>query len=195
MRVSKAVHAEFLLILCSKGLLKIDHFMLRQKKQLNHLPVAKDICNVSIFLDMKNPIPSNGGISVMRAEPVSFFTGTSKIRNSCVLHFWKCTPGTLLVLQSPLMHAISQLTAFEIVQLVFSPKENGSITGMKPPLHGLDTLVREISRALEPTLGSFVWDTNRDGYPDYTHCSTFHPRERLDRLGARSGSQINEVES
>ena len=193
MRVSKAVHAELLSILCSKGLLKIDHFVFSLKKQPSHLPVAKDVCNVSIFLDCAFFSPRS--LSSVSGGSVCFFTGTSKMRNSCVLHFRRCTPKARLIRQSPLIHAISQLTAFKTVQLVFTPKDPGWITRSRPQNDDLETLVREISRALEPTLGSFVWYTNRDVYPDDTHCCTFHPREKLDRLGDRSGSQTNEITS
>lgn len=52
------------------------------------------------------------------AAPISFFTGTGKLRDSCIIELESCSPKLTLLLESPMFHAISQLTGFSSVTLV-----------------------------------------------------------------------------
>lgn len=93
------------------------------------------------------------------AAPISFFTVTDKLRNSCVIRLELCTPKLTLLLKSPFFHAITRLTGFDTVILVFHSVE-GIWQAHDPHKDArielfpdFATLVAAVSSALELTLG------------------------------------------
>lgn len=194
---SKPIREEFLSVLCSEVVFKIGY---SDKLQRNDVPFVNDISNIQLFLDLYPEI-ENGGLSTMKAEPVSFFTGTTVIRNTCVIELSWCTPKILLLLKSPLMSAMSQLMGFKTVRLIFSTDaddwlKHNTPQGVRETFRnletcpGFDTVVFRISSALEPTLGSFTTGENLDG----TQYVTFHPQssplKKAEGMEADAGFQM-----
>lgn len=139
---------------------------------------------------------------LVQAEAFSHFTGTSVMRNTCVVQLDAQGPIALsALLSSPLMHAMSQLTAFKTVQLRFSSlgmfwlKSGPFATpdNISTQVHrhgtclGFDTTVLQISSALEPTLGSFTVKGGIDGSGGWYQDVKFRRQDRLtqklDKLG------------
>lgn len=179
--VSKMMHAEYRSVLYSDGLFEIDRFAFSNKIQRNYMPFVNDICNVSILLDLDHPYerrisPSYEGqrISSIRAEPVSYFTSGSRMRRKCRLELRNYSQNALLLLQSPLIRAISRLIGFKTVQLVFSTKPKYWDKDMEP-YESLKTIIHGISCALEPALGSFTVHADSDEPYPWSQYVKFHP--------------------
>lgn len=180
--VSKTMHAEYRSVVYSEGFFEIDRFAFSDKIQRSYMPFVNDICNVSIILDLDHPYerrisPSYEGqrISSIRAEPVSYFTSGLRLRRKCILELRNYSRNALLLLQSPLIRAISQLIAFKTVQLVFSTKPKYWDKDMEPH-ESLKSIIHDISCALEPALGSFTVHADSDEpYPWFQYVN-FHPQ-------------------
>lgn len=180
--VSKTMHAEYRSVVYSEGFFEIDRFAFSDEIQRNYMPFVNDICNVSIILDLDHPherriSPSyeDQRISSIRAEPVSYFTCGLRLRRKCILELRNYSRNALLLPQSPLLRAISQLLAFKTVQLVFSTKPRYWDKDMEPH-ESLKLIIHGISCALQPALGSFTVHADSDEpYPWFQYVK-FHPQ-------------------
>ena len=203
LQVSKSIREEFLSVLGSEGAFKMGH---ADKLQREDVPFVNDISNIQFLFDLSLSV-DNRRLFAMKAEPVSFFTGTTVIRNTCVIELFLCTPKSLLLLKSPLMSAISQLMGFKTVQLILSTdaddwlkhKTSQGVRGTFRNLEtcpGFDTVVLQISSALEQTLGSFTTGQSLDGPKQWTQYVTFHPQgsplKQAERMEADAGAQMDE---
>ena len=217
--VCKAIREEFLTVLCSERFFELHHYSLSDKIQHSDIPFLYMISNVIIGLDVY-PMSDNTNKfepSITKPEPISFFNGTSVMRNVCLIELYRCMPGSLLsLLKSPLMHAMSELTGFKTVRLTFSTYkldwlEYDDGLSEKARQHiretfysletcpGFDDFVLRTSNALEPTLGYFA--VTRVSWIDesglWGQRVTFHPRghptKRLDRFGGTSYTQAEVV--
>lgn len=190
-QASKSIREEFRAVLFHQAVFAIDHYEFGNNIQ-RPIPFLKEISNVRIFF-RSGPAPSPMGEQLLtssKAVPISYFSGTSIMRNTCVLHHQKCCPIWPLPVQSPVVHAISQLTGFKTVHLLFSTRAGFWLIDETPEdirtsFYGAgtcpeyDKFVLRTSRALEPTLGPFalksrMWkDSRRERW---YQCATFHPQ-------------------
>ena len=221
LRVCKAIREEFLAFVCSKRFFEISHLPFGLETQRSDIPFLTDISKVIINLDLEymsddfkswleeDPSPSDGQtlLSAIKAEPVSFFTGTSIMRKKCVLDLFDCRPTSLLtLLSSPLMHAMCQLTGFTTVQLDFSTNADHWLK-KETPQHirqtfyrrgtclGFDNMVLRIISALEPSLGSFSgsrFNKTRPWIQRVTFHPQDHPTKEVEELGANSSTEMDE---
>lgn len=215
LQVCKTICEEFLPVLCSEGEFEINQSSFSYKTQRSDVPFVNEISNIKIVLSLTQGAihytdgsPNSWGSLWSSAGPVSFFTGTSVMRNTCVVKLSECTPLTLLLLKSSLMLAISQLTGFKTVRLILSTGPDYWLKGDTPEdvreiFRGLDTcpafdtIVFRISHALGPALGSFTTGGRLNEPTRWTQYVTFHPQGHLPKkvksLGAESDTRMDEV--
>lgn len=219
LRVCKAIHEEFLAFMLSNIFFVMNHLLFSLETQRSDIPFLNDISKVRFVLDLyymsddfkscmeDDPSPSDEQelFSAMKAEPVSFFTGTSVMRKVCVIELCDCRPTSILTLLSwPLMHAMRQLTGFKTVELIFftdadhwldeeTPQHIRQTFYSRGTCPGFDTMVLRIISALEPSLGSFA-GRRLDKTRPWTQRVTFHPQDRLTgevvELGAKSSTEM-----
>ena len=215
----KTIREEFLTVLCSERFFLLNHYSLSNKIQHSDIPFLYMISNVIIGLDVYPMSDHTDKFepSITKPEPISFFNGTSVMRNVCLIELYGCMPRSLLsLLKSPLMHAMSELTGFKTVRLTFTTYkaiwleyDDGLSEEARQHVRetfysletcpGFDDFVLRTSNALEPTLGYFAvtrvsW-IDRSGM--WGQRVTFHPRghptKRLDGFGGKSYTQAEVV--
>lgn len=221
LRVCRAIREEFFGSLFSNRFFEIKHHVFSLETQRSHIPFLNDISKVRFVLDLYYmsddfksylqavPSPSDERelLSAIKAEPVSFFTGTSVMRKECVIELCNCRPTSLLtLLSSPLMHAMCQLTGFTTVQLDFSTYANRWLKDDTPQhirktfcrlgtCPGFDNMVLRVISTLEPSLGSFA-GSRLDKSRPWNQRVTFHPRDhptgKVEELGAKSSTEMEE---
>lgn len=227
-RVCKAIREEFLVFLFSRQFFELSHTLFShetQERQINYqssdIPFLNDISRVRIVLDLyymsddfKFDLQQQGFsseeqefLSIIKAEPVSFFSGTSIMRKVCVIELFDSRPTSLLtLLSSPLMHAMCQLTGFTTVQVVLSTRadhwlKDNTLEPIRQMFLRLgtcpdfDIMVLRIISALEPSLGPFAGSRVDKTTPWNQHV-TFHPQEHptkvVEELGVESSSKMEE---
>ena len=196
LQVSRPIREEFMIVLFSKGVFKVTHTPWYDWIQLGDFPFMDDISNIEFFLCL--PLEFRGFeelLSATKVQAVPFFSETSKIRNVCIVKLNYCGPTALsMLLSSPIIHNLSQLTGFKTVQLKFYSRprqwsQKGSAQSQsEEAIRGLgtcpafDTLVLQISCALEKALGSFTITCEKRPYIEsetWKQCVTFHPQGHL----------------
>ncbi len=211
LQVCKVIRKEFLSVLCSEGVFEIScHY---NEIRSSDIPFVKDISNLCFVFNLgmiSSTSVKKSRLSTMEEGPVSFFTGTSVLRNKCVVEITWCTPNSLLILGSPLMAAMAQLTGFKTVELVFltdadSWLEFGTPWDVKESFRnlktcpGFDTFVLRISKALERTLGPYTTGENLDKPQYWTQSVVFHPQgpplKQVERTKAKGVTQMDEASS
>lgn len=226
LQVSNAIREEFQAILYSKGVFDMGYGLCKQI-QRSDIPFVNEILNVTITVilhAMSNLCKSqlDGFWSdeeeaeppldpILEPEPVSHFTGTSIMRNACVIELNTRGPTALsALLSSPVVHAISQLIGFKTVRLVFFTMvdywvETRTPVNIRESINnhgtclGFDTLVLQVSSALEPALGSFTVTRGRDSNMRWCQDVTFHPQDhstaKMNKLETVSSSRTEEMTS
>ncbi len=226
LKVSKAIREEFLTVLYTKGVFVIHRYWYVLKIRRTDIPFFNDISNIQISLDLSDILFEIHPVdeeefhmneiqhrSAIKGRPVSYFTGTSIMRNTCTISLNECSPEMLLpLLKSREFYAMSQLTGFKNVQLRFSADANDWLKLKTPqPVReefhklgtcpGFETMVLRTSSALERTLGSFTVTRGRwtDDSETWDQHVTFHPQDRpikdVDSVGANSRLEIEEMTS
>ena len=211
LQVCKVIRKEFFSVLCSEGVFEISCH--RDKVRRSDIPFMKDISNIYFVLNMwldRSSSVQHSPLSTMEAGPVSFFTGTSITRKKCVIGIDWCTPKSLLILGSPLMDVMAQLTGFKTVKLVFfadsdSWLEFGTPWDVKESFRnlktcpGFDTVVLRISKALERALGTYTTGEVSDRPQYWTQSVVFHPQgpplQQVGRMKAEGVTKIDEASS
>lgn len=219
LQVSRTIREEFRTILCSRGKFEIDYSCSNVVITRKDIPFLNDISNILLNLDtylLSDDYhslweTSDGSwdeqiLSATKAEPISYFSGTSIKRNTCIITLDRCEPtGLTPLLSSPALHAMSQLTGFKTVQLKFCTHANNWLK-QNTPQHireafhesgtcpGFDDLVLQTSCALEPSLGPFSITRGRWMSPHafWDQRVTFRPREHRAHDGLKVYIQHSE---
>lgn len=215
LQVSNAIREEFQAVLYSKGVFDIGYNSGSIQIKRRDIPFVNDILNIKITVILHPDCESQADgfwsneeeEPLFEPEPVSHFTGTSIMRHTCVIELKTQGPTALkALLSSPVVNAMSQLTGFKTVQLKFSTTVDYWVQSwtfvVRESIYdygtclGFDTLVLQISSALEPALGAFTVTRGRECYMWWYQDVTFHPQnhptEKLDKLGAEFSTRTGE---
>lgn len=200
LQVCKVIRKEFLTVLCSEGVFEMSCHS--NKIRRSDIPLVKDISNIYFVLN----VMMDRSPSVTKSR----LTGTSVIRNKCVVEINWCTPKSLSILGSPLVDAMAQLTGFKTVELVFlTDADNwlqfGTPWDVKESFRnlktcpGFDTVVLRISKALERSLGTYTTSGNLDKPQYWTQSAVLHrqgpPLKQVERIKADEVTQMDEASS
>jgi len=206
LRASKAIRQEALYTLCNSAFFSI-RFNARPKDyyyRRNDIPFLDRISkiefafNLSIFSDAdmldlyEDREEENRKFALKSAGPLTLFTGTEVLRNTCIITLSSCTPKFPLLFKSPLLHAISRLAGFKTVKLDFYFERfwfSGS--PQSKTTYDYTPLIVRISNALEPSLGPYSIDMPVEKIA-FAHV-TFHPQDYLtERSLVEESSNLDE---
>ena len=139
------------------------------------------------FQNLKYYTPVNCVNWELRAKPISFFTGTEVLRNSCSIKFLALPQDEIELLRSPLIGALKNLTGFKTVSVKLKEPKCDEEDRLRPeqkatcvgPYFGTEVVIRN---ALEPSLGpSVMSEIGEEGRFDTHWKLTFHPRDHISK--------------
>ena len=209
--LSKSIRQEFLAILYAETL-----FVIRDTTDFcsgtwrrNGIPWIDQIQNMmyvrSLFLYNDEDyndygyVPSEWARNITQkyAEPVSFFAGTEVLRKSCVVELYDLTPKAILLLESPFINALENLTGFKtvVVKLTTSsgmwcPEDAVKYIEGGPSCRdqaaGFWIIVDEIKYRLELSLGPSVISEANGEHSTLGWELAFHPQDFLAKKNVKT---------
>ena len=141
----------------------------------------------------------NKEITEKYAEPLSFFAGTEVLRKSCAIELQNLTPKAMLILESPFIDALDNLTGFKTVTLKLTtfydewcPEDAVWYVDGGPSCTdqaaGFWMIVDEMKSTLEQSLGpSVIIEANGEGSILGWEL-TFHPQDFIVKKNPKANS-------
>jgi len=168
---STPIRQEGLAMLYAQGYFRIYDYLTFQYDR-SDIPFVDHLSNIGLAFDVHIdddawlvecrilPEEFDDILCEKTAAPISFFTGTDTLRNSCVIRLTSCSPKLTLLLESPFFHAITQLTGFNSVTLAFHSDKGiwePHVTNNDARIQlfpDFATMIVAVSSTLELTLGA-----------------------------------------